>query len=227
MPEFAYTAIDPKGREKTGRLAAASDDAARAKLTERNFYVVKMEAAQGKKGKQAKESAGLFGPKKLTTKELTLFTRQLSSLVQVSPLEEALRLIGNQNEKPHVQQRIGTVHGGVIEGQRLSEAMRREPKSFPPLYRAMIAAGESSGTLPDITERLADLLERQAELRGKLIGTLAYPAVLALVSVVVVAHRYRYFQLSSGLVVGDCYCDRTGLVARMACAQGTATQISL
>ncbi|MEO9599910.1 type II secretion system inner membrane protein GspF [Parasphingorhabdus sp.] len=187
MPEFAYIAIDPKGREKTGRLAAASDDAARAKLVERNFYVVKMEAAQGKTAKQSKTSTGLFGPKKLTSKELTLFTRQLSSLVQVSPLEEALRLIGNQNEKPHVQQRIATVHGGVIEGQRLSEAMRREPKSFPPLYRAMIAAGESSGTLPDITERLADLLERQAELRGKLIGTLAYPAVLALVSIIVVA----------------------------------------
>ncbi|NCN84012.1 MAG: type II secretion system inner membrane protein GspF [Sphingomonadales bacterium] len=187
MPDYAYRAIDPKGREKTGRLTAASDDAARAKLTERNFYVVKMEAAQGGKSKQAKASAGLFGPKKLTSKELTLFTRQLSSLAQVSPLEEALRLIGNQNEKPHVQQRIATVHGGVIEGQRLSEAMRREPKSFPPLYRAMIAAGESSGTLPDITERLADLLERQAELRGKLIGTLAYPIVLALVSIIVVA----------------------------------------
>ncbi|MGB5485598.1 type II secretion system inner membrane protein GspF [Parasphingorhabdus sp.] len=184
MPEFAYTAIDPKGREKTGRLTAASDDAARAKLTERNFYVVSMEAAQDKQGRA---STGLFGPKKLTSKELTLFTRQLSSLAQVSPLEEALRLIGNQNEKPHVRQRIATVHGGVIEGQRLSEAMRREPKSFPPLYRAMIAAGESSGTLPDITERLADLLERQAELRGKLIGTLAYPIVLALVSVIVVA----------------------------------------
>ncbi|WP_417622450.1 type II secretion system inner membrane protein GspF [Parasphingorhabdus sp.] len=184
MPEFSYTAIDPKGRQKTGRLAAASDDAARAKLSERNFYVVRMEPA---KGKQSKASAGLLGPKKLTSKELTLFTRQLSSLVQVSPLEEALRIIGNQNEKPHVRERIGTVHGGVIEGQRLSEAMRREPKSFPPLYRAMIAAGETSGTLPDITERLADLLERQAELRGKLIGTLAYPAVLALVSIIVVA----------------------------------------
>ncbi len=184
MPEYAYTAIDPKGREKTGRLAAASDDAARAKLTERNFYVVKVEAAQGK---HSKPSGGLLGPKKLTSKELTLFTRQLSSLVQVSPLEEALRLIGNQNEKPHVRQRIATVHRGVIEGQRLFEAMHREPKSFPPLYRAMIAAGESSGTLPDITERLADLLERQAELRGKLIGALAYPIMLALVSILVVA----------------------------------------
>ncbi|WP_430417553.1 type II secretion system inner membrane protein GspF [Parasphingorhabdus sp.] len=184
MPDFAYTAIDPQGREKTGRLAATSDDAARAKLAERNFYVVKMEAAQSK---PSAGSAGLLGPKNLKSKELTLFTRQLSSLVQVSPLEEALRTIGQQNEKAHVRQRIGSVHSGVIEGQRLSEAMRREPKSFPALYRAMISAGESSGTLPDITERLADLLERQAELRGKLISALAYPIVLALVSILVVA----------------------------------------
>lgn len=184
MPDFAYTAIDPQGREKTGRLAATSDDAARAKLAERNFYVVKMEAAQSK---PSAGSAGLLGQKNLKSKELTLFTRQLSSLVQVSPLEEALRTIGQQNEKAHVRQRIGSVHSGVIEGQRLSEAMRREPKSFPALYRAMISAGESSGTLPDITERLADLLERQAELRGKLISALAYPIVLALVSILVVA----------------------------------------
>lgn len=184
MPNFSYTVIDPKGREKTGRLAADSGDAARAKLAERNFYVVKMEAAQGT---NSKASRPLFGPRKLSSKELTLFTRQLSSLVQVSPLEEALRTIGGQNEKAHVRERISSVHSGVIEGQRLAEAMRREPASFPPLYRAMISAGESSGTLPDITERLADLLERQAEMRGKLISALAYPIVLALVAIVVVA----------------------------------------
>ncbi len=184
MPDFSYTAIDPKGREKTGWLVADNNEAARAKLTERNFYVVKVETAQGAEGKPARS---LFGPKKLRAKELTLFTRQLSSLVQVSPLEEALRTIGNQNEKAHVRDRIGAVHGGVIEGQRLAEAMRREPASFPPLYRAMISAGESSGTLPDITERLAGLLERQAEMRGKLISALAYPIVLALVAIIVVA----------------------------------------
>jgi general secretion pathway protein F len=184
MPDYSYTVIDPKGREKTGRLAADSNAAARAKLAERKLYIVKVETAQGV---EAKDRPGLFGRKRLRTKELTLFTRQLSSLVQVSPLEEALRTIGQQNEKPHVRDRIGSVHSGVIEGQRLSEAMRREPGSFPPLYRAMISAGESSGTLPDITERLANLLERQAEMRGKLISALAYPIILALVAILVVA----------------------------------------
>lgn len=184
MPDFSYVAIDPNGREKSGRLAATSNDAARAKLIERNFYVVKVESASHA---TQRSKSGLFSRKRLNTKELTLFTRQLSSLVQVTPLEEALRTIGSQHEKPHVRDSLGVVHGGVVEGQRLSEAMRREPASFPPLYRAMISAGESSGTLPDITERLAGLLERQAEMRGKMISALAYPVVLAIVAIIVVA----------------------------------------
>ena len=183
MPNFAYTVIDPNGQEKTGKMAAVSDDAARAKLVERHFYVVEVAPV----ATQASTDKSVFGSKKLNAKELTLFTRQLSSLVQVTPLEEALRTIGTQNEKQHVRDRIGSVHAGVVEGQTLSEAMRREPKSFPPLYRAMITAGESSGTLDHITERLADLLERQAEMRGKLISALAYPIVLALVSMLVIA----------------------------------------
>ena len=126
MPNFAYKAIDPDGQEKTGKLKAISDDAARAKLVERNFYVVEVApiTTQDSTGK------GLFRPKKLKAKELTLFTRQLSSLVQVTPLEEALRTIGTQNEKQHVRDRIGSVHAGVVEGQPLSEAMRREPKAL-------------------------------------------------------------------------------------------------
>lgn len=186
MPDFSYTAIDPKGREKTGRLSAASNDDARAKLTQRNFHVVKLEDMQRERGEEKRMSFSL-GRKKLKSKELTLFTRQLSSLVQVTPLEEALRTIGTQNEKEHVRDRLSSVHAGLVEGQSLSESMRREPASFPPLYRAMIAAGETSGSLPNITERLADLLERQSELRGKLINALAYPIVLALVSILVVA----------------------------------------
>lgn len=186
MPEFSYTAIDPTGREKTGYLSAASNDEARAKLTQRSFYVVKLEDAHRER-REKKGTSFSLGRKKLKSKELTLFTRQLSSLVQVTPLEEALRTIGTQNEKDHVRDRLSSVHSGLVEGQSLSEAMRREPSSFPPLYRAMIAAGETSGTLPDITERLAELLERQGELRGKLINALAYPIVLALVSILVVA----------------------------------------
>ncbi len=183
MPDFAYHAIDPEGREKRGRIAAANDDGARSALTERKLYVVSIEPAPERRSALA---ALPVRRRKLNAKQLTLFTRQLSSLVQVSPLEEALRTISRQSEKPQTRAILTEVHSGVVEGQRLSEAMRREAASFPPLYRAMIAAGEGAGTLPLITERLAALLERQAEMRGKLIGALAYPAILSLVAILVV-----------------------------------------
>ncbi len=187
LAEFAYHVIDANGREKHGRISAANDDAARLRLTGQKLYVVTLGEAP------ANDKRGiLIGPllrrtPKLGHKQLTLFTRQLGSLAQVSPLEEALRTISRQSEKEHVRAIISEVHSGVLEGQRLSESMRRAPTSFPPLYRAMISAGESSGSLPDILERLANLLERQAQMRGKLISALAYPIVLALVAVLVVA----------------------------------------
>lgn len=140
MPEFAYHAIDPDGREQRGRIVAANDDAARDRLTSKNLYIVSVAPAPARASVLA--SLPIKRQPRLNAKQLTLFTRQLSSLAQVSPLEEALRTISRQSEQPHVRQILTEVHAGVVEGQRLSEAMRREGNSFPPLYRAMIAAGE-------------------------------------------------------------------------------------
>jgi general secretion pathway protein F len=131
-------------------------------------------------------SQSLIRRRRLSAKQLTLFTRQLATLVTVSPLEEALRTVARQSERAEVQAILGNVHRSVLEGRRLSEAMALEPKSFPPLYRAMVSAGEGSGTLAGILERLADLLERQAQVRGKVLSALAYPMVLSLVAAFVV-----------------------------------------
>ena len=184
MPDFDYLAIDTKGGERRGSVAAPTLEDARARLDQRRLYVVRIEPGSG----APKPARSLFTltRRKLTAKELTLFTRQIATLVQVSPLEEALRTISRQTEKPHVQTITGAVHAGVLEGRRMSEAMAREPKSFPALYRAMVSAGESSGTLPTILERLADLQERQAQVRSKVMTAMAYPAVLALVALSVV-----------------------------------------
>jgi general secretion pathway protein F len=100
---------------------------------------------------------------RLSSKQLKLFTRQLSSLAQVSPLEEALRTISRQSEQPQLRQILTDVHAGRVEGQRLSEAMRGGSNSFRVLYRAIIAAGERAGTRPLITDRLAVLLEQRVK----------------------------------------------------------------
>ena len=186
MPDFDYLAIDTRGNEARGHVAAASVDAARAALDRRRLYVVRIEPGTA----PAARGRPLFGleiaRKRMSNKQLTLFTRQLATLNRVSPLEESLRTITRQTEQDHVRTIVQSVHTAVVEGRRLADAMAREPKSFPPLYRAMVAAGESSGTLPTILERLSTLLERQAEIRGKLLTAMAYPTILAVVAMGVV-----------------------------------------
>ena len=185
MAEFDYIAIDPAGRERSGAIKAETVEDARAKLDSRKLFIVRIEAGAMEK---ARRRTGLsFRAPRLSAKELTLFTRQLSTLIQVSPLEESLRTIGRQSEQAHVQAIVGKVHSGVLEGRRLADALGAEPRSFPPLYRAMVSAGESSGSLPTIMERLSDLMERQAVIRSKVLTAIAYPSVLAAFAVCVVA----------------------------------------
>lgn len=187
MPDFDFIAIDTGGREKRGQLAAETMEQARARLDARRLYVVKIEPGTPKaQGAGRRSLFAQIGGNRMSGKHLTLFTRQLATLNRVSPLEESLRTIVRQTEQPHVREIVGNVHAGVVEGRRLADAMAREPRSFPSLYRAMVSAGESSGSLPTILDRLAILLERQAEIRGKLITALAYPTVLALVAMGVV-----------------------------------------
>lgn len=187
MPDFDYLALDTGGRERRGSVSAPTIEDARARLDRRRFYVVRIEPGSGAPPKASPLlSGGLFRKRHMSGKALTLFTRQLATLIQVSPLEESLRTISRQTEQQHVRDVLERVHAGVVEGRRLSESMAREPKSFPPLYRAMVSAGESSGTLPSILDRQSDLLERQAQMRSKVMTALAYPVVLALVATGVV-----------------------------------------
>ena len=188
MAEFDWRAIDTAGREKRGRLSAPSADAARLRLEARRLFPVAIEPAGLAPAGSALARTGAAGAAgaRLSAKALTLFTRQLGTLARVAPLEEALNTIAAQSEHAATRAVVASVAQGVVEGRPLSEAMAREPRSFPALYRAMVSAGEQAGALPDILERLAALLERQAQVRGKVLGALAYPAVLAVLAIVIV-----------------------------------------
>lgn len=180
MASFDYVALDLAGRTRTGHLTAADEAAARATLERRRLAAIRLSPGKAKAG-----SAGLFGGR-LDARSLALVTRQLATLVAVAPLEEALRTIAVQAEKPAVRNALMGVHSGVLEGYRLSDAMARQGRAFPPLYRAMVAAGEGSGALPSILERLADLLERDQQAQSKVTAALVYPAVLAATALLVV-----------------------------------------
>ncbi|MGQ2974018.1 MAG: type II secretion system F family protein, partial [Brevundimonas mediterranea] len=118
-----------------------------------------LELSVGRSVGGAKAKAAARGGK-LNSRTLALTTRQLATLVTVAPLDEALRAIALQAERPAVRKVLEGVHAGVMEGRRLSDAMSLQGQAVPPLYRAMVAAGEASGALAPILERLADGLER-------------------------------------------------------------------
>lgn len=182
MAIFDYVALDLAGRTRRGQLKAVDEVAASGQLERRQLAPVKIVPAAG----GAVGARPAFG-RGLSAKERSMFTRQLATLASVSTLEEALRTIALQADKPKLKQVIGEVHAAVLEGYRLSGAMARPAKAFPPLYRAMVSAGESSGALPAILDRLADLLEQQQQVRAKITTALVYPIVLALVACLVVA----------------------------------------
>ena len=184
MAVFDYVAADAGGRTVTGTLKAADEAAVRAALGRRRLLPLQVTAGQARAASGPKRATrGL----RLDSRTLALTTRQLATLVSVAPIEEALRSIALQAERPIVRRVLDGVHTGVLEGRRLSDAMGQQGAAFPPLYRAMVAAGEASGALGPILERLADGLERDQQVRGKVITALVYPAVLAVVALGVIA----------------------------------------
>ncbi|OYX05163.1 MAG: type II secretion system protein GspF [Caulobacter vibrioides] len=183
MASFDYVALDLAGRTRRGQLKAVDEAAAADQLQRKRLAPVKIMASVAKPATAGRLAFG----QGLSAKDRSMFTRQLATLTSVSTLEEALRTIALQADKPKLKQVIGEVHAAVLEGYRLSDAMARPAKAFPPLYRAMVSAGESSGALPAILDRLADLLEQQQQVRAKITTALVYPIVLAVVACLVVA----------------------------------------
>ncbi|MEM9288549.1 MAG: type II secretion system inner membrane protein GspF [Pseudomonadota bacterium] len=182
MTDFAYEAINPAGTLVNGRIAARDEQTANEKLQKKRLAVVSLKPSESAvPEKQAIES---FFAKRLSHKQLSLFTRQLSTLVAVMPLEEALQTLMAQAEKNAAI--LEDIHAKVVEGYKLSTALAQQPKSFSPLYVSMVAAGEASGGLAKVLENLADLLDRQAKTRSALLAALAYPSALALVALAVI-----------------------------------------
>lgn len=182
MAAFDYVAVDAAGRTVSGALTAADEVAARSLLSRRRLAL--LEITPARVVGRAETAARPGG--KLNAKTLALTTRQLATLISVAPIEEALRTLALQADRVAVRRVLEGVHAGVMEGRRLSDAMSRQGQAFPPLYRAMVSAGEQSGALQPILERLADGLERDQQVRGKVITALVYPCVLAVVALGVI-----------------------------------------
>ncbi|MEZ5544054.1 MAG: type II secretion system inner membrane protein GspF [Lysobacteraceae bacterium] len=180
MPAFAYQAIDTSGKTHKGVLQAESPRAARASLRERGLNPLQVDAL----AESAKSGTGLG--RSLSDAQLVLVTRQLSALIGSGlPIDEALAALADSSEGRLRAQMVG-LRSRVMEGASLAQAMAETPGTFPPLYRATVAAGESAGKLAPVMQRLADYAESRDALRRRVLLALAYPALLSIIAVLVV-----------------------------------------
>jgi len=190
MQAFEYEALDGAGRAQKGMISADSARAARRELKKRGFTPLALkETRRAKKAKsgEASGASSVFGQPTMSHKDRTLVTRQLATLIgAASPVEQALNTIASQADKAVIKQSLQSVRSDVLEGRRLADAMRRQPKSFDALYTAMVSAGEGAGSLPQVLDRLADYMERTQAVRSKVQTALIYPACLAVVATGVV-----------------------------------------
>ena len=191
MPAFEYVALDARGKEKKGVAEGDTARQVRQILRDKGMMPLQIEAARGRK--EPKEGSAkpafmsqLFA-RGISATELALITRQLATLIQAAlPLEEALASVANQSEKPRIKTMIYAVRSKVMEGHTLAAGLAEFPKVFPQLYRATVDAGEQSGHLDTVLERLADYTENQQELQGKVRQALIYPAFLSIFAIAIV-----------------------------------------
>ena len=189
MGAFEYQALDKQGRQKRGIIESDTPRLARQLLRERGLSPLSVEAVTNRESRQQTS----FGGRGISTRDLALVTRQLATLSRSGlPLEESLQAVSQQTDKGRVRRIILGVRSRVLEGQSLSNALANFPNAFPQLYRATVDAGESSGKLDFVLEKLAEYVETREQLRQKIQLAMIYPILLTLISILVVIGLLTY-----------------------------------
>jgi len=190
MGAFEYTAVDPRGKECKGILEGDTPRRVRQLLREKNLIPLSVtEIAE----KEATRQQSFTIRRSMSASDLAMITRQIATLVQSGmPIEEALTAVGEQSESPRIKSVIMGVRAKVMEGHSLAEGLSDFPRAFPNLYRATVAAGEQSGHLDTVLERLADYTESRQELRQKINNAMIYPVILTVLAFSIVTLMLVY-----------------------------------
>jgi len=184
MPAFEYIALKPNGKRDKGVLEGDSARQIRQLLRERQLMPMEVTEVAGKNTQNATSSG--FG-NRISTTDMALIMRQLATLVRSGlPLEESLLAVAEQNEKAKQKNMLMAIRSKVLGGHTLAHGLRDFPQAFPELFLATIDAGEQSGHLDIVLERLADYAEARQQLKQKSSLALLYPAILTIVAVTVV-----------------------------------------
>jgi general secretion pathway protein F len=187
MSVYEYTALDEKGRERKGFVDAMGVAAARQKLREEGVYPIEINQAPDKKDAALSGVLGINFWQRVSTKDVSIFTRQLSTLLGAGiPLVPSLSVLIAQTKNQLLKQTLAQIREQVNEGKSLTQGMLNFPRIFPPFYVNMIRAGESSGTINLVLERLADFSENQQALMSKIRSALAYPIIMLFIGSAVI-----------------------------------------
>lgn len=185
MPTFRYQAIDSSGQAVAGKLAGASEAAILGELAERSLVPVEV---------LAEKPRASFKRKGLGSRQLATAYQQVADLLRAGvPLMRAIALLARGKSKPRRAEVFRQLAESLSRGEELADAMAAQEGVFPPTHIAMVRAGEKGGSLEPVLVRLAAMVKAQAELRAKLFGALAYPAVLVFVGVGVLGLIFGLF----------------------------------
>ena len=180
MGAYQYQALKKSGSTCKGVIAADSERHARQLLRDQGLIPTQIHGL--KKAQQAKHK------NKLSAEDLSLLTRQLATLLSAGiPIDESLRGVSEQSEKDKVRQLLIGVRAKVLEGYALAQAMSEYPAAFPELYRATVAAGEQTGRLDAVLEKLAEYTETQQQTRQKIQQALIYPTLMIVISTAIIS----------------------------------------
>lgn len=179
MAAFAYKAVNNRGRNANGVLEGDNARQVRQQLREKGLIPLEVEQVT-ERGKSDGKSGGFsFFKPRISASDLALLTRQMATLVESAlPVEEALLAVAEQCEKPRQKNMMMAVRSKVVEGHGLADALSEFPSIFDDLYRAMVAAGEKSGHLDTVLNRLADYTERRQQTRSQITQALIYPSLM-------------------------------------------------
>jgi len=178
MPTFRYKGYRTSGQETNGTLEADSLRTAREHLRQQDIMPSELTSDET----QPPQGIVQRFRRRIQVAQLSLFTRRLATLLTANvPIHEALTALHEQEQHPELRSLLGRIRSRLSEGAPLARALADEPQVFRPSYVAMVSAGEASGALDHVLERLADFLERQEELRRTVTGALAYPLLMTVV----------------------------------------------
>src|SRR5271165_5463541 len=191
MGAFEYIALDAQGRERKGLIEGDTPKHVRQLLRDKQLLPMEIQEAAQRELKQGRARG--FMRRGLSTLDLALLTRQLATLLHSGlPLEESLQAVAEQTEKPRVQRIILGVRSKVVEGHPLADGLRDFPQAFPEIYRATVSAGEQSGKLDQVLERLSDFTESRRVMGQQVSNALVYPIVLIVLSFAIVSFLLAY-----------------------------------